>query len=143
MTQPKTALVVLGDILKHESDRMSRQVVPAPKGTKMGDLVDYPPRKKKLVALSDEQGGKVLVQPHNCTINLDYVNLGSVKADTLIKDGDGFGIKYIGKATQKTSGRTESSGDGHSSSGGVEVDRGLDTGIEDGAGSETDGLGTR
>lgn len=95
MTAKQSALIVLGDILKSEADPNSRMVISAPTGTKMGDLVDYDVRKKKLVALSDEHHGKVLVQPHNCVINLDFVNLGSVKAETLIKDGDAYGIKYI------------------------------------------------
>lgn len=94
-TQTKPRLIRQGDILKSEADRLTRIEIPAPPNTKMGDLVDYDVRKKKLVALSDEQNGKVLVQPHNCVINLDFVNLGSVKAETLIKDGDAYGIKYI------------------------------------------------
>lgn len=110
-------LIYLSDILKAETSQNSRTEVPAPVGTKMGDLVDYPPRKQKLVALSDERLGKVMVQPHNCTINLDHVNLGSVKADTLTKQGDAHGIKYIGN-TIKTS---EVGSDGESGvvSGGV------------------------
>lgn len=94
-TQAKPRLIRQGDILKSEADRLTRIEIPAPTGTKMGDLVEYKLRKQKLVALSDEQNGKVQVQPHNCVINLDFVNLGSEKAETLAKQGDTYGIKYI------------------------------------------------
>lgn len=107
-------LVLLGDILKSEADYHARIQIPAPQGTKMGDLVEYKLRKQKLVALSDEQNGKVQVQPHNCTINLDFVNLGSEKAETLAKQGDAFGIKYISstKTTEPATASSEPSGDG-------------------------------
>lgn len=113
-TQAKPRLIRQGDILKSEADRLTRIEIPALTGTKMGDLVEYKLRKQKLVALSDEQNGKVQVQPHNCVINLDFVNLGSVKAETLIKDGDAYGIKYISPNSKptETAEPSSSSGDG-------------------------------
>ncbi|STZ03646.1 oxaloacetate decarboxylase alpha chain [Moraxella equi] len=112
MTQPKPTLVVQGDILKSEADRLTRIEIPAPTGTKMGELVEYKLRKQKLVALTNEEHGKVQVQPHNCVINLDFVNLGSEKAETLAKQGDTYGIKYISpNGNKKPSGETTTSGD--------------------------------
>lgn len=108
-------LVRQGDILKSENDRLTRIEIPAPTGTKMGELVEYKLRKQKLVALTDEQHGTVQVQPHNCVINLDFVKLGSEKAETLIKQGDQYGIKYISpnaKTAEPTTTSSEPSGDG-------------------------------
>lgn len=101
-TKPKSDLVVLGDILKSELSPLYRTEAPAPTGTKMGDLVMYPMRGQKLVALTDEQYGKVLVQPHNCIINLDFVNVGDDDVGQLILQGDVYGIKYIGNLANIT-----------------------------------------
>lgn len=93
-------LITLGDLLKSEADHMSRIAIDAD-NIKIGQLVQHPTRKKYLVALSDSEHGKVLVQPHNCTINLDFVAEADLKAqsltaDKLAKEGDEYGIKYIG-----------------------------------------------
>lgn len=93
-------LIVLSDILKSEADINSRIAVSAPQGTKLGDVVKYEPRNQYLIALSDEVHGVVMVQPHQCTICLDKVVLPSdVSAETLMQQGDAYGIKYIGTAT--------------------------------------------
>ena len=62
-----------------------------------------------LVALTDEVNGEVVVQPHNCVINLDYVaeaeitgkkvNEGAaanMKVEEFIAAGDAYGIVYVG-----------------------------------------------
>lgn len=100
--------ITIGDLLKAEADYRSRIKIPAPTGTKIGQLVNYAARGEPLVALSDEEGGNVLVQPHNCTIyldNIDPINITGyddgveggepLTVDTLIKQGDKHGIKYI------------------------------------------------
>lgn len=97
MTKP----VTIGDILKSEADSNSRVSVPAAANTKAGQLVKYPLRNEYLVALSDTESGKVLVQPHNCVIYLDSVKQSdldavSVTAEQLKTQGDAHGIKYIG-----------------------------------------------
>ena len=83
--------------------------VSAAKGTKAGTFVDYPLREgKKLLALTDEQDGKVVVQPHNCVINLALVAESAVNAAAstggnlagLQKDGDPYGIVYQGTPTK-------------------------------------------
>lgn len=102
-------LLTIGDLLKSEADVNSRIAIPAPVGTKIGQLVKYGVRDQYLVALSDEEHGKVLVQPHNCVIDLDNVALADITAlhgdtdglvpltaDTLIREGDTHGIKFIG-----------------------------------------------
>lgn len=99
-----------GDLLKAEACRHSRIVITAD-NIKIGQLVEHPTRKQYLVALSNSEHGKVLVQPHNCTINLDFVALSDItdkqsgskalSVDELKKQGDGFGIKYIGTPYQK------------------------------------------
>lgn len=93
-------LITLGDLLKSEADPLSRDTIKAD-NVKIGQLVQHPTRKKYLVALSDSEHGKVLVQPHNCTINLDFVadadlKAQSLTAEKLAKEGDEYGIKYIG-----------------------------------------------
>lgn len=107
MTAP--AYLTIGDLLKSEANVNSRISLKAPKGTKIGQLVKYEVRGQYLVALSDESYGQVLVQPHNCTINLDNVAQADIDAlfsdtgnktkltvETLIKQGDSYGIKYVG-----------------------------------------------
>lgn len=102
------AFITIGDLLKAEADYRSRIKIPAPVGTKIGQLVTHPSRYEPLVALSDEEGGNVLVQPHNCTIYLDNIDPADIAAydhggdipipmtaATLIAQGDKHGIKYI------------------------------------------------
>lgn len=95
-------LIVLSDILKWENSPQSRIAISAPKGTKMGDLVKYPLRNQYLVALSDEDAGKVTVQPHNCRINLKHVNIPNdingepFNVNQWVKQADMYGIQYVG-----------------------------------------------
>lgn len=100
-TSEPTTLITIGDILKSEADRHSRENIKAD-NIKIGQLVAHPIRKKPLVALSNSEHGKVLVQPHNCVINLAVIKETDIKAvatsvDAFIKQGDEYGIKYIGK----------------------------------------------
>lgn len=103
-TNPKTLGPVTGSFLKYEATPMTRVSVPAAKGTKMGTFVDYPLRGKKLLALTNEEDGKVQVQPHNCVIDLTLVKETDVNAaastggnlEGLQKDGDPYGIVYQG-----------------------------------------------
>ncbi|MDO4879583.1 MAG: oxaloacetate decarboxylase alpha chain [Neisseria sp.] len=104
-SKPETLGRVSGDFLKYEATPLTRAAVPAAKGTKIGTFVDYPARTgKKLLALSDEQDGRVVVQPHNCIIDLTYVAESAVNAaastggnlDGLKADGDAYGIVYTG-----------------------------------------------
>lgn len=101
-------LIVLGDILKSEADPNSRISISAPKGTKIGDVVKYEPRNQYLIALSDEVHGMVLVQPHNCVICLDKIVLPSdvLQAD-LAKQGDVYGIQYVGTASNSETPATQ------------------------------------
>lgn len=96
---------VLSALLKYEQTPETRVTVPAEAGTKAGQFVDYPAREgKKLVALSDEQNGVVVVQPFNCVIDASMLTLADVQAaastegtfEGLQKDGDPYGIMYIG-----------------------------------------------
>lgn len=108
MTTPTKAptLITLGDILKSEADRLSRETITAD-NIKIGQLVQHPVRKKYLVALSNTEHGKVLVQPSNCVINLDCVKEADIKAavtsvEKFTKEGDEFGIKYTGTPIKDT-----------------------------------------
>lgn len=72
-------------------------------GTKAGKFVEYPLRGKKLLALTDEADGKVIVQPLNCIIDLSKVADADIKTattnktlDALKKEGDAYGIVYQG-----------------------------------------------
>ena len=87
--------VGIGDILKFEATALTRVKVKVPDGTRAGDWVNFSLRDNKLVALTDEQDGYALVQPHNCIIDLRYCAKPENIADTL-QQGDRFGIQYIG-----------------------------------------------
>lgn len=97
---PTKAPTTRGDLLKAEADPKSRQVIKAD-GVKMGQLVHYDLRGAYLVALSHSEHGAVLVQPHNCTINLDFVKKSDIESKNLtlqdlVTEGDAYGIQYIG-----------------------------------------------
>lgn len=102
-TNPQTLGHTVSDYIKYEAAYQTRVEVPAAPGTKAGTFVEYPLRGKKLVALSDERDGKVVVQPHNCVIDVSLIAVADINAaatgntfDGLKKDGDPYGIIYIG-----------------------------------------------
>lgn len=65
-TLPLTASV----FLKYEATPATRVLVPAIKGTKIGQLVPYAlANNVHFVALSDEKDGNVMIQPLNCVID--------------------------------------------------------------------------
>lgn len=106
MSKAKTEILgpVISDFLKYEATPLTRVAVAADTGTKAGKFVEYPLRGKKLVALTDETDGKVVVQPLNCIIDLSKVADADVKTatagktlDALKKEGDAYGIVYQGK----------------------------------------------
>ena len=101
--------LTIGDILKSEADPNNRITIPAPVGTKTGQPVKYVARDQYLFALTDEVNGEVLVQPHNCVMNLAPIMQADIDAvftdgDSLVPltnaelltQGDAHGIKYIG-----------------------------------------------
>lgn len=101
--------VTIGDILKSEADPNNRITIPAPVGTKTGQLVKHVARDEYLIALTDETNGEVLVQPHNCVMNLSAVKAADIAAvftdddglvpltvAEIIAQGDTHGIKYVG-----------------------------------------------
>lgn len=104
-------MITISDILKSEADPSSRTVISAPKDTKMGQPVKYELRGQYVIALPNESNGKVLIQPHNCIVNLEYVKNSDITSvmtgdenniplsiETLKKEGDAYGIQYIDKA---------------------------------------------
>lgn len=106
---PNEHYVTIGDILKSEADPSNRIAIPAATGTKAGQLVKYAERNEHLIALTDEVNDEVLVQPHNCTIFLGSIKQADIDSQftdadslvplttaTLIKQGDLYGIKYVG-----------------------------------------------
>lgn len=103
-TNPQTLGNTAGDYLKWEATPLTRTAVAAAPGTRAGTFVDYPARSgKKLLALTDEADGKVLVQPHNCIIDLSQVAEAAVNGASAGKtlaalkaDGDPYGIVYTG-----------------------------------------------
>ena len=107
-TSQETLQPGIGDFLKYEATTLTRTTVPAATGTKAGTFVDYPLREgKKLLALTDEQDGVVVVQPHNCIIDLTRVSANHVAGANstgdvlgLKKDGDPYGIVYQGTPRQ-------------------------------------------
>lgn len=93
----ETLPLVMTEILRYEATSMTRIEVPATAGLKAGQLVDYPLRAQKLVALTDEQDGKVQIQTHNCVIDLSHTPVGEIaNLETFKKQGDTYGIVYRG-----------------------------------------------
>lgn len=89
--------VGIGDILKYEATALTRVKVAAEKGTKAGTWVNFALRGDKLAALTDEADGHVVVQPHNCIIDLSHCAKPD-NTDETMKNGDRYGIRYIGIA---------------------------------------------
>lgn len=89
--------ILTTNILRYEATSMTRIEVPATQGLKAGQLVDYPLRAQKLVALTDEQDGKVQIQTHNCVIDLSRTPASEISnLETFKKQGDTYGIVYRG-----------------------------------------------
>lgn len=108
MSKAKTEILgpVISDFLKYEATPLTRVAIAAPQGTKAGTFVSWAFRGNlKLLALTDEADGKVIVQPYNCIINLDRCSDDEIRGGTsktrgnviehLNKDGDLYGIVYI------------------------------------------------
>ena len=108
MSKAKTEILgpSISDFLKYEATPQTRVAITASQGTKAGTFVSFPLRSEfKLLALTDEVDGKVIVQPHNCIINLDRCSDDAIRGGTsktvgnvieyLNKDGDPYGIVYV------------------------------------------------
>ena len=100
MSKVKTEILgpAISDFLKYEATPLTRVAVAADAGTKAGSFVMYPLRKKKLVALTDEADGKVIVQPFNCIIECKDILIKAKAAFAssadMEKEGDAYGIIY-------------------------------------------------
>lgn len=93
----ETLPLVMTEILRYEATSMTRIEVTAPANLKAGQLVDYPLRAQKLVALTDEKDGKVQIQTHNCVIDLNHTPASEIaNLETFKKQGDTYGIVYRG-----------------------------------------------
>ncbi len=93
----------LGDILKSEADVNTRTYI-VKDNVKIGDVVSYrnhDDTTRPLIALSNSEHGKVLVQPFNCEINLNALDQEKIKPSVadLISQGEKFGIKYVEEIT--------------------------------------------
>lgn len=101
MSKAKTEILgpVISDFLKYEATPLTRVAVAADAGTKAGSFVTYPLRNKKLVALTDEADGKVIVQPFNCIIECKDIIVQAKAAFSgdgdMKKEGDAYGIVYV------------------------------------------------
>ncbi len=89
----------LGDILKSEADVNMRDYIKAD-NVKIGDVVNYrnhDDTTRPLIALSNSEHGKVLVQPFNCEIELNALDQEKIKPQLqeLLTTGEKFGIKYV------------------------------------------------
>lgn len=115
MPKPKT----IGDLLKSEADPQSRVAISVSTDITCGQPVLYKSRGEYLIALSDSENGKVLVQPHNCVIFADNIDADALSAiqisretsvnqedagdsetvaltlADLVAQGDKYGINYI------------------------------------------------
>jgi len=117
MSKAKTEILgpVVSDFLKYEATPLTRVAIDAPQGTKAGTFVNWTFRNGgKLLALTDEADGKVIVQPHNCIINLNQCSDAEIRAgasksssnviEQLNKDGDPYGIVYFVNRAVNSSG---------------------------------------
>ena len=108
MSKAKTEILgpAISDFLKYEATPLTRVKIDASQGTKAGTFVEWTLRNGvKLLALTDEADGKVIVQPHNCIINLNQCSDAAIRAgasksssnviEQLNKDGDPYGIVYV------------------------------------------------
>lgn len=108
MSKVKTEILgpAISDFLKYEATPLTRVAIAASQGTKAGTFVNWNFRGSlKLLALTDEADGKVIVQPYNCIINLNQCSDAAIRAgasksssnviEQLNKDGDPYGIVYI------------------------------------------------
>ncbi|MCL5079034.1 MULTISPECIES: oxaloacetate decarboxylase alpha chain [Neisseria] len=101
MSKAKTEILgpAISDFLKYEATPLTRVAVAADAGTKAGSFVTYPLRNKKLVALTDEADGKVIVQPLNCIIECKDIFIqakAAFQSDAVMKkEGDAYGIVYV------------------------------------------------
>ena len=107
-SNPATLGPTISDFLKWDATRLTRTTVPAATGTKAGALVTFALRDMPLVALTDESDGQVVVQPHNCIIDLSLISEAAINTalggteelpqtvEDLAKQGDAFGIVYQG-----------------------------------------------
>ena len=108
MSKAKTEILgpAISDFLKYEATPLTRVKIDASQGTKAGTFVNWNFRGSlKLLALTDEADGKVIVQPHNCIINLNQCSDAAIRAgasksssnviEQLNKDGDPYGIVYF------------------------------------------------
>lgn len=123
MSKVKTEILgpSISDFLKYEATPFTRVAIAASQGTKAGTFVSWTFRNGgKLLALTDETDGKVIVQPRNCIINLNQCSDDAIRAgmstsssdviERLNKDGDPYGIVYVVNRTVKPN-ATERYGD--------------------------------
>ncbi|MCP1659337.1 oxaloacetate decarboxylase alpha chain [Neisseria perflava] len=104
MTQksnPQALGLLVSDILQWEATPLTRVIVTASEGLKAGEFVEYGLRSKKYVALTDENNGTVIIQPHNCIINLNVLSSAAITAartdlNTMQTEDDAYGIVYKG-----------------------------------------------
>ncbi|OHQ17981.1 oxaloacetate decarboxylase alpha chain [Neisseria sp. HMSC064F03] len=119
MSKVKTEILgpTISDFLKYEATPLTRVAIAAPQGTKAGTFVSWRFRNEvKILALTDEADGKVIVQPHNCIINLDQCSDDEIRGapsrsssdvmEQLNKDGDPYGIVYVVNRAIKPTGDT-------------------------------------
>lgn len=97
-SNPQTMPLPLSAYLKWEQTAHTRQMIAAPKGTKMGTFVDYAPSGSKLLALSDEVDGKVMVQPKNCLIEWSSITATAIERagdiQAIVNAGAKHGVIY-------------------------------------------------
>ena len=100
-TQAETLPLTADAFLKWEAMPLTRISIPAPKGTKTGQLVASPWGSGIwFIALGDEQDGKVVVQPQMCAMDLQYVSDEEIAkaggVEILIAAWLGFGVGVVG-----------------------------------------------
>lgn len=100
-TQAETLPLTADAFLKWEATPLTRVSIPAPKGTKTGQLVMSPWGSGIwFIALGDEKDGKVVVQPQMCAMDLQYVSDEEIAkaggVEILITSWLGFGVGVVG-----------------------------------------------
>ena len=100
-TRAETLPLTADAFLKWEATPLTRISIPAPKGTKTGQLVVSPWGSGTwFIALGDEKDGKVTVQPQMCAMDLQHVSDAEIAkaggVEALISTWIGFCVGVVG-----------------------------------------------
>ena len=106
-TTTETLSLTASAFLKYEATPATRAQVPATKGTKLGQLVQYAlANNVRFVALTDEKDGKVMIQPLNCVMDTRHIATEEITQaggyEILVKAWLTYGVAVDGADSRQT-----------------------------------------